>query len=166
MDEHKFGPSADLGAFIKYDIHDAVSVDFTIANGEGYKLVESDTILKYSAGLTLSPLKGLDLRASYDYMGKDDPQQTLAFSAGYTVDKVRVGAEYNYQLNHKMTADEDLTGISVYSSYQLDKVRLIGRYDNLSSPVIGADTDPWNIAKDGQLFIAGFEYIFNSLKRK
>jgi len=158
MDEHKFGPSADLGAFIKYDLHDAVSVDFTVANGEGYKEVESDSIFKYSAGLTLTPLKGLDIRASYDYMGKEDPQQTIAFSAGYRVEKVRLGAEYNYQLNHKMTDNNDLTGISIYGSYQLDKFRLIGRYDNLSSPIIGADTNPWNNAKDGQLFIAGFEF--------
>lgn len=158
MDEHKFGPSADLGAFIKYDLHDAVSVDFTIANGEGYKEVESDSIFKYSAGLTVSPLNGLDVRASYDYMGKEDPQQTLAFSAGYRVEKIRLGAEYNYQLNHKMTADNYLTGISLYGSYQLDNVRLIGRYDNLSSPIIGTDTNPWNESKDGQLVIAGFEF--------
>jgi len=78
MDEHKLGPSADLGAYLAYDIHKILSVDLTIANGEGYKQLESDTALKYSVGATLRPLNGLDLRASYDHMGKDSTQQTLA----------------------------------------------------------------------------------------
>jgi len=162
MDEHKFGPSADLGAFIKYDIHKLVSVDFTIANGEGYKTIESDSILKYSVGATVRPIKGLDVRASYDYMGKESPQQTLAMYVGYSVNNFRVGAEYNYQLNHKMNAAEDLSGISVYGSYKMEKIRIIGRFDQLSSPRIGTETDPWNYAKDGQLFIAGVE--FNPVK--
>ena len=162
MDEHSFGPSADLGAFAKYDIHKVVSVDFTVANGEGYKKLESDSALKVSFGTTVKPLKGLDLRASYDYMGKEAPQQTIALYAGYTVKNLRVGAEYNYQLNHKMNAAEDLTGISVYGSYKLKKLRFTGRYDNLSSPIIGSETDPWNYGKDGQLFMVGLE--FNPVK--
>ncbi len=162
MDEHKFGPSADLGAFIKYDLHKLVSVDFTIANGEGYKTIESDSILKYSGGVTVMPINGLDIRASYDYMGKESPQQTLAMYVGYRAGNLRLGAEYNYQLNHNMTAAEDLTGISFYGSYQMKKIRFIGRYDQLFSPQIGTETEPWNDAKDGQLFIAGVE--FNPVK--
>ena len=102
------------------------------------------------------------MRASYDYMGKDDAQQTLAFSVGYQGKKVRMGAEYNYQLNHKMIAENDLTGLSFYGSYQIDKIRLIGRYDKLSSPILSGDPDAWNYSKDGQLFIAGIE--FNPVK--
>ena len=162
MDEYKFGHSADLGAFIKYKIHDAISVDLTIANGEGYKKVEADSIFKYSGGVTITPLKGLDIRASYDYMGMDMPQQTLAFYMGYSVENIRLGAEYNFQINNKMTADNDLSGLSFYGSYQMEKVRFIGRYDKLSSPILSGDTDPWNFGKDGQLFIAGAE--FNPVK--
>lgn len=162
MDQHKFGPSADLGAFVQYKFSDMLSADLTIANGEGYKRVQADSLFKYSGGLTLTPVKGLDLRASYDYMGKDSPQQTLAFSVGYKAEKLRLGAEYNYQLNHKMTIDNDLTGLSFYGSYKFEKFKLIGRYDNLSSPIIDTDTDPWNNIKDGQLFIAGIE--FNPIK--
>lgn len=162
MDEHRFGPSADLGAFVKYDFHKIVSADITLTNGEGYKKLESDSILKVSLGTTVRPLKGLDLRVSYDYMGNDAPQQTLALYAGYASKGFRVGAEYNYQLNHKMTAGQDLSGVSFYGSYQMKKVRFIGRYDKLSSPQIGSETDPWNYQKDGQLFIAGVE--FNPVK--
>jgi len=139
-----------------------VSVDFTIANGEGYKSLESDSTLKVSLGATVRPLEGLDIRASYDYMGREVIQQTLALYVGYAANNVRLGAEYNYQMNHIMTAAHDLTGISFYGSYKMKKVRFIGRFDQLSSPQIGTETDPWNYAKDGQLFIAGVE--FNPVK--
>jgi hypothetical protein len=162
LDEYRFGPSADLGAFVKYDFHKVVSADITLTNGEGYKKLESDSILKVSLGVTVRPLKGLDLRVSYDYMGNESAQQTLALYAGYSNNGFRFGAEYNYQLNHKMTAAQDLTGVSVYGSYQMKTFRFIGRYDNLSSPQIGTETDPWNYARDGQLFIAGVE--FNPVK--
>jgi hypothetical protein len=157
LDEHRFGPSADLGAFVSYDIHEKATVDLTIANGEGYKKLESDTALKYSIGATVRPIKGIDFRASYDHMGQDSAQQTLAFYLGYAKDKLAVGAEYNYQLNHKINNGHDLTGISVYGSYLLKKIRLFGRYDMLSSPILSSDTNPWNYAKDGQLVIAGIE---------
>ncbi len=158
MDEHRFGPSADLGAFLAYDIHDKVSVDLTIANGEGYKKLESDTALKYSAGITVLPLDGLDFRFSYDHMGKESAQQTLALYLGYRTDKLAVGGEYNHQLNHKQDAGHDLTGISFYGSYLMKKIRLFGRFDLLSSPMLTTDIDPWNYARDGELIIAGVEF--------
>jgi hypothetical protein len=158
MDEYKFGPSADLGAFVAYQIHEKVGVDLTVANGEGYKSIQSDTALKYSLGMTLEPLKGVDFRASFDYMGMDAPQQTLALYLGYSVEQVKIGAEYNRQWNQKMVLSHDLTGLSFYGSYQAQRIRFFGRYDNLSSIVAGGDTDPWNYGKDGQLFIAGVEF--------
>ena len=158
MDEHRFGPSADLGAYVAYNIHEMLQLDVTIANGEGFKKLESDTALKYSVGATLMPLKGLDLRASYDRMGKDSAQQTLAIYAGYSNEKIALGAEYNHQLNYKRFNGHDRSGVSLYGSYQLEKVRFFGRYDMLSSPTLSTDTDPWNYARDGQLVIAGVEF--------
>jgi hypothetical protein len=162
MDEYKFGPSADLGAFVAYQFHERVSADITIANGNGYKSIQSDTALKYSLGLTLEPVNGLDFRASYDYMGKDSPQQTMALYLGYSREKVKIGAEYNYQLNYKMVESQDQYGVSFYGSYQARHTRFFGRYDRLSSVTIGSDTDPWNYGNDGQVFIAGVE--FNPVK--
>ncbi len=158
MDEHNFGPSADLGAFVGYEFHDMLSADFTIANGDGYKSIESDTTLKYSLGATLKPISGLVFRSSYDYMGHDAIQQTMAFYLGYNTEKLDLGAEYNYQWNHKMVQDHHLTGLSFYGSYVVKNTRVFGRYDNLSSPLISGDTEPWNDGKDGQLFIAGVEF--------
>jgi hypothetical protein len=162
MDEYKFGPSADLGAFVAYQFHERVSADITIANGNGYKSIQSDTALKYSLGLTLEPVNGLDFRASYDYMGKDSPQQTMALYLGYSREKVKIGAEYNYQLNYRMVESQDQYGVSFYGSYQASRTRFFGRYDRLSSVTIGSDTDPWNYGNDGQVFIAGVE--FNPVK--
>jgi len=162
MDEHKFGPSADLGAFVAYQFHDLLSADITIANGEGYKSIESDSILKYSLGTTLKPFNGLVFRTSYDYMGRDAVQQTLAIYLGYSAAKVDLGAEYNYQWNHKMVQDQHLQGLSFYGSYSSRLARFFARYDNLSSPELSGDPDPWNYGNDGQLFIAGVE--FNPVK--
>lgn len=158
MDEHKFGPSADLGMFAKYDFAEFLSADLTIANGEGYKLVQADSLLKYSGGLTISPVEGLDIRASYDFMGRDSAQQTLAFYTGYESEQVGIGAEYNYQYNHRMIDQHDLTGLSFYGWYQLNRFRFFGRYDHLTSPVLASGTDPWNDGRDGQVIIAGIEY--------
>ena len=162
MDEHKFGPSADLGAYVSYRLHDMLSADITIANGEGYKSVESDTTLKYSIGMTLQPVKGLDFRTSYDYMSRDAAQQTLALYLAYSVKNMNLGAEYNYQWNHRMVEAHHLQGISVYGSYHTKLARLFARYDNLSSPVLSSEEDPWNYTNDGHLFIAGME--FNPIK--
>jgi hypothetical protein len=158
MDEHRFGPSADLGAFVGYTFHKMFSMDLTFANGDGYKSLESDSVFKYSVGMTLSPLHGLDLRFSYDYMGKSAPQQTLALYAGYSHKRFDIGAEYNYQLNHRMVSDHNLAGLSFYASCQTKRVRIFGRYDQLASNTIGGDMDPWNEGRDGQLAIAGIEF--------
>ena len=158
MDEHKFGPSADLGAFVGYHFHDMLSADITIANGDGYKSIESDTTLKYSVGATVNPVSGMVFRSSYDYMGREAVQQTLAFYLGYSAEKGDVGAEYNYQWNHRMVQDHHLQGLSFYGSYQSRIARFFGRYDHLSSPVLAGDADPWNYGSDGQLFIAGAEF--------
>lgn len=162
MDEHKFGPSADLGAYVSYQLHDMLSADITIANGEGYKSVQSDTTLKYSVGISVQPLKGLDFRTSYDYMSREAAQQTLALYLAYSVENMSLGAEYNYQWNHRMVQSNHLQGISVFGSYHTKLARLFARYDNLSSPVLASEEDPWNYEDDGHLFIAGVE--FNPIK--
>lgn len=158
QDEHKFGSSADLGLYASYKLHDMVSIDATIANGDGYKSIEADSTLKYSCGITLSPFKGMKVRAYYDFMGNDSTQKTISFYAGYSTGKLKVGAEYNQQLNYKITENQDRTGLSFYGSYKIKKVRLFGRYDQLSSIKIGNAADPWNYAKDGQGIIVGIEF--------
>jgi len=158
QDEHKFGSSADLGIYASYKIHDIVSVDATIANGDGYKLIEADSVLKYSAGITITPLKGLNARVYYDFMGFDSSQQTLSFYLGYGTSKLKIGAEYNQQLNYNIKEDQDRTGFSFYGSYKVMKVKIFGRFDKLSSIKVANTEDPWNYVKDGQTIIFGIEF--------
>lgn len=162
MDEHEIGPSADLAMNVSYKLNDIFNVDITVANGEGYKKLEADSVFKYSAGVTVRPFEGMDFRASYDVMGKEDPQQTISFYSGYTAGRFNFGAEYIRQLNHQVNPGEHLSGISFFSSYEIKKTRIFARFDQLSSDMISTSTDPWNYKKDGQLVIAGVE--FNPVK--
>lgn len=157
-DQYKMGHSADLGANVSYKFCDFFSADVAVFNGEGYKKLEGDSTLKYAAGVTITPMKNFYIRAFYDHMKKESAQQTLAFFVGYKGPKFTAGAEYNSQLNHDMEEGQDYSGYSVYGSYAFKKVRVYGRYDNVTSVTYDNEMDPWNISKDGQQIIAGIEF--------
>lgn len=162
QDQYKYGHSADLGIFASYKLIDAITVDATISNGDGYKSIEGDSILKYSAGATFQFIKGLDIRAYYDYMGEKDAQQSISLYAGYTHENLKIGAEYNQQMNSGVSDGNDRSGLSAYASYKVKKTRLFARYDQVSSVTMTGATDPWNLKKDGEAIIAGIE--FNPVK--
>lgn len=153
QDEYKFGASADLGITAAYKFSEMISADVSILNGEGYKKVQGDSIFKYGVGVTVLPVDGLTLRVYADMMGDTVDQQNIAAFIGYAADDFSVGAEYNTLLNNKYNDGADLTGLSVYATYHLsDNMGVFGRYDQLSSK------DDWNLSKDGDKIIAGFEY--------
>lgn len=159
QDEYAFGPSADLGAAIEYSPSKIISFDASVLNGEGYKKLQSDSALKYTAGITLKPTESLTLRAYTDYMKKDYAQNTYSFFAGYAVKAFRIGAEYDIQKNNRMIYRHDISGISAWASAALSKkISAFIRYDKLWSDKPAGENDPWNLEKDGQLFLAGFDY--------
>ncbi len=159
QDAYNFGPSADLGAAFEYSPWKIISFDFSVLNGEGYKKIQSDSTFKTTLGLTLKPLKGLVLRGYYDIMKNNYAQTSIAFFAGYTIRKLKAGLEYNIQKNNGMINGHKFSGISFYTSLGLaEKFSLFTRYDNLKSVIPAGSTNPWNIQKDGQLFMAGFDY--------
>ena len=158
QDEYKFGSSADMGILGKYKFTKWLSADVTISNGEGYKKLNGDNKYRYAAGVTVTPLESLTLRAYYDLASKnvedDDTkdQQNLAFFAGYKHKLFSIGAEYNQMFNTKYKEDKDQSGYSVYSTVKLEeKFNIFGRYDNLSSK------DDWSSA-DGQRILVGLQY--------
>ncbi len=161
QDEHKFGASADLGVFTSYKLHKTFSIDFAIENGEGYKSLETDSILKYSTGFVFSPVKWIETRGYYDFMGTDidQAQQTFSSYIGFKFDKIKIGTEYNYQLNHKIKENYDFGGYSFYASYEIKKIRLFARLDELKSIKIEGEDEVWNFAKDGQKILAGIEFL-------
>lgn len=158
QDQHKFNSSADLGMIIAYDFTKDFSMDFSLTNGEGYKTVVVDSIMRTGLGATFKPNKDFTLRVYYDFIKKFDiTQQSLAFFAGYVGVDWTLGAEYNKLLNVKNIAKENLNGYSFYTTYKSGKkTKLFARYDRLSSNEISGDA--WNLGKDGSQFIIGFEY--------
>ena len=159
QDAYNFGPSADLGAAFEYTPAKYITLDFSVQNGEGYKKLQSDSTLKTTFGVTLKPYKGFVLRGYFDMMNHNHNQTSVALYAGYSVKKFKTGIEYNIQKNNGMIDNHDFSGLSVYASTAMDeKFTVFVRYDNLQSPALAGSTNPWNYGKDGQLFMAGFDY--------
>lgn len=159
QDAYNFGPSADLGAALEYSPVSFISFDVSVLNGEGYKKLQADSTFKETIGMTIIPLKGLVIRAYYDMMNNNFNQQSLALFAGYSYKIFRVGAEYNLQINSGMKDMHDMSGVSFYSAVTVaKKVSIFARYDKLQSTLTTGETLPWNLDKDGQLFMTGFDY--------
>jgi len=158
MDEYKFGPSADIGIGISYRFTPVLSADLVISNGEGYKMLQTDTYYKYGGGLSWKPGK-LILRAYYDITGIEYPQMNSSVFAGYKVERFRLGAEAIYQTNYKNYEGYMRYGYSVYSLYQLaDRWEILGRYDQIYSNILSGEAVPWNLGSDGSAVIAGLQY--------
>jgi hypothetical protein len=159
LDEYRFGSSADLGAGIQYNPSRHVTADFVISNGEGYKNLQFDHIYRLGAGLTLYPLKGLILRAYYTIHTHESRQMTFSGFAGYRMAKLRVGGEYNHQLNLQFLEGYDRYGYSLYTTYIInEKWEVFGRYDQLYSNILPENELPWNLVNDGSAIIAGVQY--------
>lgn len=159
QDEHKYGPSADLGTGIRYRWNNIFSSDLVISNGEGYKDLQTDRSYDLGFGSTVSTLQGIILRAYYDFIIKDRIQYDLSFFAAYSRLKYRLAAEYNLRYNSSFYENHNLTGWSWYGTYIInDKWEIFGRYDILHSNVLIDENLPWDIYNDGSAIIAGFQF--------
>lgn len=159
QDAYGFNASADLGVKIDYKFADFISADFAITNGEGYKRVEVDSVLRYAIGTTIKPIKNITARVFVDVMGTDTKQQSLAAFLAYNNKKLVVAAEYNYQKSFRMKEGKDTYGISLFSSFKpSDKIKIFARYDKLNSSVLDGENNPWQLDANGHYIIAGIEY--------
>jgi hypothetical protein len=159
QDEYKFGPSADIGIGIKYDLNNYFSADLVVSNGEGYKNLQSDDSYKTGLGISVFPVNGWKLRFYYDFLRSEYTQSTYSLFLGYQNEKYYFGAEYNIENNFDQVNEHDLTGISLYGTRVFnEKWQIFARYDKLNSNIIGDDELPWNIYKDGSAVITGFQY--------
>ena len=159
QDEFCFNSSADLGISAAYQISEILSVDAIVVNGEGYKNIQADSTFRTGAGITLKPLKNLTARVYYDFSNKVNTQSSIAGFLGYENDKFSVGAEYMVQLQPKFVSDRSWNGTSIYSKLNItDNLNVFGRYDRLTSNTVEGETTNWNLEKDGQWYIIGFEY--------
>ena len=154
QDLNGYGSSADLGFGATVKIAPQLSLDAQVLNGEGYQKVQADSVVKLSVGLTYQPVKNLYVRLYTDYMKKDNTQNTASAFVGYKDDKLTLAGEYNYQKNNKMKKNHNLTGLSFWGNYAISKATAaFARFDNLTSK------NDWNTAKDGQLYVAGLEFV-------
>lgn len=154
QDEYKFGNSADLGISASYKFADWISADAIIVNGEGYKKIQVNNGLNYGLGVTLTPIKGFNIRlyGGVTESGLESTTETLnaTIFMGYQCDHFTIGAEYNHAWNSSFIQDADRYGYSIYTTVGLSKVvSLYARYDDVFS------TDNWNIAKDESSAILG-----------
>ena len=157
QDEYKFGSSADLGLSASYKFADWVSADAIIVNGEGYKKIQKNDGLNYGFGLTLTPVKGFQLRlyGGLNESGVDGKENTvnMAAFAGYKCDRFTIGAEYNHMLNASNTKGNDQFGYSAFASVKVAKnADIYARFDDLYSK------NDWNISKDEQAAIIGAQF--------
>lgn len=156
QDEYGFAASADIGTSFSYAFNNNISADIAITNGEGYKNLQSDNIFKTAYGVTINPVKSLTIRGIVDMM---NTQNTYAGFVGYKAGNFSLAAEYNYQENHGMVSGKDYFGPSIYGTYKVSKkANFFARFDDLKSNTLTGQTVNWNDAKDGKLFLAGFEY--------
>lgn len=159
QDEYNFGPSADIGVGMKYDLNSYFSGDLVISNGEGYKNLQSDDSYKTGLGISIFPAKSWMLRLYYDFMKNEITQSTYSLFLGYQNEKYRFGAEYNIENNYDFTENHDFTGISLYGTRVInEKWEIFARYDKLNSNVDSETELPWNIYDDGSAVIAGFQF--------
>lgn len=157
QDEYKFGSSADLGLSASYKFADWVSADAIIVNGEGYKKIQKNNGLNYGLGLTLTPVKGFQVRlyGGLNESGQDGKADivNMAAFAGYKCDRFTIGAEYNHMLNASNTKGNDQFGYSAFASVKVAKnADIYARFDDLYSK------NDWNISKDEQAAIIGAQF--------
>lgn len=157
QDQYKFGSSADLGLSVAYKFADWISADAIVVNGEGYKKIQKDNGLNYGLGITLTPVKGFQIRlygglnASAEE-GNEDIINMAAF-AGYKNDIFTIGAEYNHMMNASYKKGNDQYGYSLFASMKVaNNTEVYARFDDLYS------NDGWNIAKDEQAAILGAQF--------
>lgn len=157
QDMYKFGNSADLGISVAYKPTSWLAADAIIVNGEGYKKIQKNDGLNYGLGMTLTPLKGLQVRLyggvnEGSEEGQHDVVNMAAF-AGYKCKAFSIGAEYNQMLNASFAEGADQYGYSVYTTVNLsDETALYARFDELCSK------DDWNKAKDCSDAIVGAQF--------
>ena len=166
QDQYKYNASADIGFSVDYKLIDGLSIDGIIQNGGGYKHVDPTGTYRGGVGATINIYKPLTFRLYYDISVKPDikQQSIVTFLAYKFGEKLKIAAEYNYQLNNKFAKDHNMFGYSTYATYSFNpKFDIFARYDNSQSNIIedeGSRLDPqaWNVNKDENVAIVGFQY--------
>lgn len=163
QDQYGFAASADFGISAAYNFNQVISSDVMISNGGGYKVLNTDSVLKEGIGVTIHPIKSITFRGYYDNMKRTNSpviQNSASLMAGYENKNLKIAAEYNYQTNNKLIKGNDFYGYSIYGKLFFNtKTDLVVRYDLLKSANSPTKPVSWNFSKDGQIIMLGLEII-------
>lgn len=160
-----YGFVADLGIIADYKLSDIIKAEIGLWNGEGYTNIQLDNDLKSSVGITITPFKGMAIRAYSDIIKTRGLwQATMVGFAGFKNEKVTIGAEISYKSNLDLIGGHHAWGISGTGAVSLTKkIEFFTRYDYSTSVIAPGDATQWNLVKDGRFLITGFQYTFNKI---
>lgn len=160
---NNYGVVADLGVVADYKLSDLVDVDVSLMNGEGYYNLQRDNNLKPSVGITITPANGMAFRAYSDLLKVNDLwQATFICFAGFKNDLVTIGGEFSFKSNLDRINGHNAYGFSATGAVSLTKkIEFFTRYDYSTSVKAPGENVQWNIAKDGEFLVTGFQYTFN-----
>jgi len=156
MDREKFASSADMGVGFSRNLTKKSFINAMITNGGGYKKPETDKYKKYSVLIgygeqRLDKKEGFNAGVVFSYEPYEDGavyrRQLIGLLAGFSVKKVRMGAELN--IMDDSAGDKQNKLLSVYAVYKITgKVQIFGRADRLDD---GAENEDYIIA--GMVFV-------------
>jgi hypothetical protein len=160
-----YGFVADLGVVTDYKFSDKIDMDLSITNGEGYTKLQLDNAVKTGLGITITPVKEVAIRLFSDTQQTHGLwQSTFVGFAGYKNERFTFGAEASFKSNLDLVQGHHAWGISSTGSVSITKkLEFFTRYDYATSVIEAGSDSPWNISKDGQFMINGFQFTFNKV---
>jgi hypothetical protein len=158
-----YGFVADLGLAVDYIFNDYLKADITVMNGEGYSNLQHDNNVRTSLGFTITPIKTIAFRLYGDIQKQEGLwQPVLVAFAGFKNELITIGGEISYKSNIDLVQGHHAWGVSATGGINLnEKWELFGRYDFISSVIIGNDILKWNYMKDGSFVVAGVQYTLS-----
>jgi len=159
QDEHEFGYSADAGTSLEYRFNSNISADISVTNGEGFRKPQLDNTYRTSFGITVRLSEHITTRFYYDFIAKEEIQNTFAGFLGWKDKRLTFGIEVDYMANRNYVLNQNQIGYSTYASYLLSKkFEIFGRFDKLASNKLEGMENNWNISNDGQALIGGIQF--------
>ena len=162
-DKYGFAPTNDFGGILIYKPTEFITTDIATLNGEGHKMGQADSSLRYAFGITLKPFRGVYFRVYNDLLPVNSVYQLNSILVtGFQNRVFSAGVEWNKQFNRSNTRGLNIAGISVYASFDINNTwRIFGRYD-----IVEYDSPPDYLQDkttepDSQLIIAGLQYKIN-----
>lgn len=144
MDLRKITSSRDFGIRVQGPLSSSGKVRYSVMLGNNNSVMrETDQNKRVYAQLEFLPDEHLVVTVGGDYAAMDDGSIVTANAfAGYTMDRIRFGAEVFVSPVNQDTPLEDMDryGISIFAAAQASpSVELLLRYDHFATSVAGVD---------------------------